>query len=268
MLLLVALAPPPASPASDQAGGGQGEYAGSKDKLHIYILVGQSNMSGRAKVEPEDRHIPRRLFLLDSRGKWVHATHPFVQYTNIPNSVDLEVIKAGGKVGLNFGLAFARRMLEANPDVAIGLVVNSKGGSVVETWKKRGKNSNYDKTMERVRPIRETGLIRGVLWHQGESDQKMGEAYLDALEPVIRQFRQDLRQPKLPFVAGQIAPQTTAKPTIDAFNRALLKLPSRVPNTAVARADDFTGNDKHFDSAETRKLGRRYAEQMLAIQGR
>src|SRR5688572_26834022 len=87
-------------------------YTGPRDKLHIYILAGQSNMSGRAKVEDEDRKIPKNLFLLDAKSKWVQATHPFIQYTNVPNAADTRVNKAGGKSGLNFGLTFARHMLE------------------------------------------------------------------------------------------------------------------------------------------------------------
>ena len=71
---------------------------------------------------------------------------------------------------------------------------------------------------------------------------------------------------KLPFVAGQIAPLANGKDKIEAFNQALLKLPTLVPNTAVVRADDLSGKDIHFDSAETRTLGTRYAEAMLRLQ--
>jgi hypothetical protein len=225
-------------------------------------------MSGRAKVEEEDRQIPDRLFLLESQGKWVQATHPFIQYTNVPNAADVRVLKAGGKTGLNLGLAFARQMLESNPDIAVGLVVNSQGGSSIESWKKGAKNSNYDKTLARIRAVKNPGLIKGVLWHQGEANQSMGEKYLDPLVHVIEQFRQDLNEPKLPFVAGQIAPLPKAKDTIGAFNEALLKLPQRVPQTGIARTDSFKGNDIHFDSVETRKLGQRYALEMLKLQGK
>ncbi len=239
-----------------------------KDKLHIYILVGQSNMSGRAKVEEQDRQIPKNLFLLDDQGKWVPATHPFIQYTNVPSGADARVIKARGTIGLNLGLAFARKMLDENPKTAIGLIVNSQGGSAIESWKKTGKKSNYDKTIERILPIIATGQIKGVLWHQGESNQKIGEQYLGPLAQVIGQFRTDLKDPKLPFVAGQLAPQTKGKAIIETFNRGLLKLPMRVPQTGVARTEDLTGNDTHFNSAETRILGQRYAEAMLKLQGK
>jgi hypothetical protein len=243
-------------------------FSGPKEKLHIYILVGQSNMSGRATVEEEDRQMPRNLYLLDAKGDWVQATHPFIQYTNTTNGADVSTIKAKGKTGLNFGLTFARRMLEANPDAAIGLVVNSQGGSAIESWKKTAKTSNYDKTHDRVRPIQNTGIIKGVLWHQGESNLDLGEKYLDSLEMIIAQFRKDLTNPKLPFVAGQIAPLPKGKEKIQAFNQALLKLSVRTTHTGVVRADDLSGNDIHFDSAETRKLGLRYAEEMIRLQGK
>lgn len=242
------------------------EAAVPKNKLHIYILVGQSNMSGRAKVEDEDRKIPDRLFLLDDAGKWAPATHPFIQYTNVPNAADKRVIQAKGTSGLNFGLTFARRMLEANPDIAIGLVVNSQGGSAIETWQKSGKN--YLKTMERVQPTLTTGTVRGVLWHQGEADLAMGEKYLEPLIRVIEQFRADLKDQKLPFVAGQLAPLPKDKEKIDAFNQALLQLPSRVAGTGTVQASDLSGKDIHFGSADVRTLGKRYAEQMLKLQAR
>jgi hypothetical protein len=242
------------------------EAAVPRDKRHIYILVGQSNMSGRARVEEDDKKIPEKLFLLDAAGKWTPATHPFIQYTNVPNAADKRVINARGTTGLNFGLSFARRMLEANPDIAIGLVVNSQGGSAIQTWHKSGQN--YLKTMERMRPILETGTVRGVLWHQGEANLDMGEKYLEPLAQVIQQFRDDLNDPKLPFIAGQLAPLAKDKDKIDAFNQALLKLPSRVAGTGVVQADDLSGKDIHFGSADVRKLGKRYAEQMLKLQGK
>jgi hypothetical protein len=243
-------------------------YAGPKEKLHVYILAGQSNMSGRADVEAADREIPENLYLLDGNGDWVPATHPFIQYTNVPNSADETVLKAKGKIGLNLGLAFARRMSAAYPDAAIGLVVNSKGGSAIESWMKGAKGSNYDRTMDRIRPIRNSGIVKGILWHQGEANLDLGDKYLDSLATVIDQFRKDLADQALPFVAGQIAPLAKDKEKIDALNRALLELPKRTPHTRVVRADDLSGKDIHFDSAETRKLGQRYAEEMLKLQGK
>ncbi len=42
----------------------------------------------------------------------------------------------------------------------------------------------------------------------------------------------------------------------------------QVPHTGVARTEGFKGNDIHFGSDETRKLGERYAAEMLKLQGK
>ena len=41
-----------------------------------------------------------------------------------------------------------------------------------------------------------------------------------------------------------------------------------IGTTALVQAADLSGKDIHFDSAETRTLGNRYAEQMLKLQGK
>jgi hypothetical protein len=105
-LLLVALFLAPTAHSQEAK---LARYTGPKEKLHIYILVGQSNMSGRARVETEDREIPKNLFLLDSQGGLGAGNASFIQYTNVPNGADENAIKAKGKTGLNLGLAFARR---------------------------------------------------------------------------------------------------------------------------------------------------------------
>jgi len=56
------------------------------------------------------------------------------------------------------------------------------------------------------------------------------------------------------------------KETIEAFNAGLLKLPTQIEQTGVARNEGFKGDDIHFGSAETRKLGERYAVEMLRLQ--
>src|SRR5262249_32688800 len=121
-------------------------YAGPKDKLHVYILVGQSNMSGRARVEAEDQNIPKNLYLLDGKGDWGPATPRSVQNPTARNGPEGGVKRGGGRVGLTLGWGFARRMLEANPGIAVGLVVNPQGGSALASWKKGAKGSNYDRT--------------------------------------------------------------------------------------------------------------------------
>ncbi len=53
----------------------------------------------------------------------------------------------------------------------------------------------------------ETGTIKGVLWHQGESDCFKGDrpdTYEGKLHQLIADVREDLKMPDLPFIVGDL----------------------------------------------------------------
>lgn len=41
--------------------------------FHLYLLVGQSNMAGRGKVDSASKIIDTAILTLDSNGAWVYA---------------------------------------------------------------------------------------------------------------------------------------------------------------------------------------------------
>ncbi len=59
-------------------------YGGPPEHLHIYLLIGQSNMSGRAQITDAEKAIPPRTALFNAENNWEPATHPFNQYSTIP----------------------------------------------------------------------------------------------------------------------------------------------------------------------------------------
>jgi len=230
-------------------------YAGPREKLHVYALLGQSNMSGRAPVEKADETPLPRVYLFDDFGQFEAAAHPLNRFTNIPSGTDRVANR------LNLGWSFAAEMRKADPAVSIGLVVNAQGGSAIRTWRKG--QPNYDRTLPRLRAAQSAGQLKGILWHQGEEDIA-ADGYLNALAKLIADLRADLGDPTLPFVAGQLAP-TTGKDA-DAtrrFNEMLRGLPKKVPHSAVVESTGLTGG-LHFDARSTRLLGERYAEAMRA----
>ena len=46
------------------------------DPLHIFVLAGQSNMSGRGEVEEIDRTPHPRVYALNAQDEWVLAVEP------------------------------------------------------------------------------------------------------------------------------------------------------------------------------------------------
>jgi len=223
--------------------------AADKAPMHIYLLIGQSNMAGRAAfTDAEAAPIPR-CSLLGRDGKWVPAKNPLNIYSTIR--------KGAGMQKMNPGYMFARTMLEKDKSLSLGLVVNAKGGTSIRSWAKGSKF--YKEAIRRAKLAQKTGALKGVLWHQGESDSKDAK-YLDKLKGLIADLRKDLGQPDLPFVAGQVN-------KVPLINDQIKQLPKVVKHTGFTSSEGLTCRDRwHFDSKSMRLLGKRYAEAMLGIQ--
>jgi hypothetical protein len=235
----------------DQAAG----QTAQKEKLHIYLLIGQSNMAGRAKITEDVAGVIDRCVLLNDKNEWVPAKNPLNLYSTIR--------KGEGMQKLGPGYGFAKAMLQADPDSKIGLVVNARGGSKIEQW--LGKEAKYYKlALQRARAAQATGTIKGILWHQGESNSSKPEAYLDQLKALIANLREDLGDEDLPFVAGQVNNTPVLK-----INDVIASLPKAVPNTAAVSSKGLKCYDRwHFDTDSQIELGKRYAAAMIKLQAK
>ena len=220
-----------------------------KEDHHVYLLIGQSNMAGRAPFTKEEAGEIERGFLLDSEDQWEPAKNPLNRHSTIRKGLGMQK--------MNPGFMFAKAILEKDQDITLGLVVNAKGGSSIRQWVKGGRF--YGEAIRRTRSAQKTGTLKGILWHQGESDKDDAD-YLPKLRTLIGNLRKDLGQPKLPFVAGQIK-------DVPLINDQLVELPATVPDTATASSLGLTTMDRwHFDAASMRELGTRFANAMDELQ--
>ncbi|PQV51171.1 protein of unknown function (DUF303) [Jejuia pallidilutea] len=223
--------------------------------MEVYLLIGQSNMAGRAIIEPQDSDSLEHVFLFtgEKGNIWNKAVNPLNTYSTVRKKLSMQ------KLGP--GYAFAKAMIKANPNKNIGLVVNAKGGTSIEEWAPNG--TLYQQAVIRTSKALKNGVLKGVLWHQGESNTAHYNTYMPKLITLIKAIRNDFNLPNLPFVVGQLSPD---KPERINFNKMLLELPKSIIHTAVVKTDSTSTIDKtHFDSASQRLLGRRYAEEMLKL---
>lgn len=215
------------------------------DVLDLFLLIGQSNMVGRASIEPQDQIPDPRLWMFTYDSRWAPAIDP----------LHFDNIKAAG-TGL--GRTFGKTVLAADPEISIGLIPSAVGGTSIDQW--RPGDELYNIAIAQTRAAIKRGRIRAVLWHQGESDcaPNQIQTYLAKLTRLIAALRTDLVSPDLPFIAGQIG---DFSPSATEFNDQLLKLPQLVAHTACVRSAGLTslGDNTHFDSASLRELGKRYA---------
>jgi hypothetical protein len=227
--------------------------------FHLYLLVGQSNMAGRGEITVQNRDLTYPgILVLNKNNEWVAAQHPL--------HFDKRV------AGVGPGLEFARVIAASAPGTKTGLVPCAVGGTSINSWVPGGydsatKTHPYDDAVVRIRAALKTGVFKGIIWHQGESDSRPQRAgsYLTKLQALVQRLRQETGATSLPFVAGELG---TFRANYALINSELQKLPALVPKTALASSTglDHKGDTTHFNAAAADELGKRMAEKMLILQ--
>lgn len=164
----------------------------------VFILAGQSNMSGRGGVHkhqwdgvvpPESAADGEKIFRLNTGLEWEAAHEPLHQG-----------LDANRVCGVGPGLAFANAVKERVG--AVGLVPCAAAGTQMKDWARGGEL--YERMVKRAKAAAERGgEMAAVLWYQGEKDTFLKEdadLYGDNVEKLILNLRQDLDLPSLPVI--------------------------------------------------------------------
>jgi hypothetical protein len=232
-----------------------------KQKVHLYLLIGQSNMAGRGTVEEADKVQHPRVITFKPDLSWAPAVDP------------LHFDKSTAGVGL--GSSFGRAMADAEPEITIGLIPCAVGGTPLAMWQKKGVL--YQKAVERAKAAMADGTLRGILWHQGENDaasEETAKSYGERLAQMVGDMRAELGAGDVPFVAGQLGEflwkkrKTGSSRLYGIVNEQIDSLPTRVKNTAVVSSEGLAAKSDgiHFDSPALREFGKRYAVAMQKLQ--
>lgn len=229
-------------------------HKSSADKLHIFLLIGQSNMAGRAQIEAQDSTALRRVYLLNNKDKWEIAKNPLNKYSTIRKKLSMQ--------RLGPGYSFAKKIAQIFPQWKIGLVVNARGGTGIMQWQKG--TPYYNEAVRRTKIAMHSGRLEAILWHQGEHDEGHADSYLPKLQQLINDLRTDFGCDTLPFVAGQVGKFRQSGADI---NRVIARLPKTVPFTDCVSSEGLTdlGDKTHFNSASQRIFGERYAEKVVGF---
>lgn len=224
-------------------------------EMEIYLLIGQSNMAGRAEIEQVENDTLKNVFLFTgpAEKEWEPAANPLNKYSTIRKNPEMQ------KLGP--GYSFGKKMAEQSGGKKIGLVVNAKGGTAISEW--MPGTEFYNEAVARTKQAMKSGVLKGIVWHQGESDVLASEAYPDKLRMLIQSLRNDLGDEHLPFVAGQLSEDREARKP---FNQMILQIPRMIHNTAVVTSENTaTFDGTHFNSTSQRIMGERYAAEMLKL---
>lgn len=225
--------------------------------MPIFLLIGQSNMAGRGKIEAEDKVPHPRVFVLNKELAWGPAADPL--HFDKPE-----------RIGTGLGKTFGTVVAEADPHSVVGLVPAAFGGSALDEWSPG--QPHYVNAIARTKEALKHGKLAGILWHQGESDRAPDKAatYADRFVKFIAQLRADLGAENVPVIVGEIG---RFCPNERPVNDAIRRLPDLVPHCALVSSEGLPGRPEepevvHFESPGLRELGRRYAAAWLKLKNR
>jgi hypothetical protein len=250
--------------------------------FYIFLSLGQSNMEGNAKFEPQDTTVDNRFKVLEAvdcpnlgreMGKWYTAAPPLCRC----------------RTGLTPADYFGRTLVANLPKkVKVGVINVAVGGCKIELFDKdnfqayaatapgwmanmiKEYNGNpYQRLVEMAKLAQKDGIIKGILLHQGESNtndstwpQKVKIVYDNLLKDL------NLSAAAVPLLAGEMVDAEQGGKCAS-MNAIIAKLPQTIPTAHVISSKGCTdaADNLHFDAAGYRKLGTRYGVEMLSLLG-
>ena len=251
--------------------------------FHIYLAFGQSNMEGQGDIGQQDKSVDDRFQVLwasdngscsgKSKGKWSTAVPPLAHCQ-------------GAKLGPTD--YFGRTMVEkTDPQIKVGVIVVAVAGCSIKLFDKdqyksyaQGQQSwmtqrindyggnPYGRLIEMAKKAQEDGVIKGIIFHQGETDAGDG-SWPSKVKGVYDNIIKDLGLGNdIPFLAGEVLRTGVS----NGANNNIAKLPQQSKNFYVVSSEGFNqalgdGQNVHFTSQEYRDFGKRYAEKMIEVLG-
>ncbi len=249
-------------------------------KAKVFILSGQSNMSGGGHVSKEgfqfEPAVADKVRIWDATAEWGKRGIPGKWAT----LNELQAIKTEARmhmIGPEFG--FAKAMTELYPAEEIHFIKVSRGGTAIDLWlpDAKGKKNELTKLLANMKTALENiegdYEIMGMLWMQGESDSKTqadAEAYQKKLEQLVALMRKETAKPDLPFVIGRLSTRILESPKfkmpfVKTIQSAQEAVANNDKNAYVINTDDLSQRDDlvHFDQEGQMGLGKRFGEAMI-----
>ena len=263
--------------------------AAPNPNFHIYIAYGQSNMAGNGEIVPaEDQATdPKNFLMLASHnanasqrsgkttqsiktGEWYPAIPPMFHPTENLSPADY----------------FGRAMVDSLPGVTVGIIPVAIGAvaikafdkdqyqayfnsaeSYIKNWARDYDSNPYQRIVDLGKKAKEVGVIKGFIFHQGETDGS-GTEWQNAVYKTYKDFitALDLDENEVAFVAGEMLQE--GNNCCSSKNGGIAQLKNKFKKFGLASSKGLQGNGKdpyHFGRAGVIELGKRYCSEMLKL---
>jgi hypothetical protein len=266
-------------------------YAGLTDEVtsedpdpdfHIYLCFGQSNMEGNAAIEEQDREgVDPRFKMMAAvnmpsygrtKGLWYTATPPLCR----------------NNTGLTPADYFGREMVAQLPEnIKVGVINVAVGGCSIDLFDEdkcanyikgqkdwfKGYCREYDNNPYKVlvtmaKKAQKKGVIKGILLHQGCSDNGQKDWPLRVKRVYVRLLHDlGLNEEETPLLIGETL-RANQGGGCSQHNEIIKTAYKVIPNSHVISSNNCPGNSVdpwHFSAEGYRMIGKRYAEKMLEL---
>lgn len=240
--------------------------------FYVFLAFGQSNMEGNAALPspavtlgPRYQNLSAVTCGSRSQGKWAAAVSPLVRCDTKFSPLEY------------FGKTLTDSLTAT---IKVGIVPVAVAGSAIRGFDPRANKAYYAAEASWMQSIanqyggdpyarllalakiaQQTGVIKGILLHQGETDgYKSG--WGDTVKYIYNQLLTDLnlKATDVPLLAGEVYNNAGTNAGIDG-------LPKIIPTAhVVSSAGCAAGSDNlHFSVAGYQTLGTRFAQTMLRL---
>jgi hypothetical protein len=281
-------------------GATQGTGGSPEPVVHVYLALGQSNMKGGGFI-PDEPVFHERVQILQGQNCPASDGNPYgygewrEQFPPAIGCSDGTREKPDGSmalIGLTPADSFAVTMAEAaGPNVTIGIAGAAYGGTPIEAHLPNcadygacappfgdisgapvvnGTTPIYEWALDLGRRAQEVGVIKGIIFHQGESSSGQ-QNWPQLVNEYISSLRSDLNldPSEVPFIAGEL-PYTGC---CASHNELVHQIPDYVENghwVSAGPMEDGTvlddrGDGLHWSTFSVIEMGKRYAAKMLEV---
>ena len=256
--------------------------------FYVFLCFGQSNMEGQGTITDADRNVDERFLAMNTTDcdaangnalySWRKAVPPLA--------------RCG--VGLGPVDYFGRLLLDSitphNPNIRIGVVDVAVAGCGIELFSMVDDSDlkyketaadwmqgmiaayggrPYQRLVDAAREAQKSGVIKGILLHQGESNngsQAWPGQVAAIYDSLISQL--NLNPDDVPLLVGETV-TTEVGGACGWHNTVVALMPNVVKNAYVVSAKNLAGKSDglHFTDKSYRVLGKRYAKQWLRSAG-
>lgn len=267
--------------------------------FYVFLGIGQSNMQGKGPIEREDYISSKnftdddwarykKMIIVNSNkskiGTWDVAKPPIVRpdtYLGVTDYFGRTLVK-GLDTRYKIGVVVVAvdgcsiRAFSKDKTVCSNYISEAKSGN--QTWVTEAAaqygDYPYGKLVEMAQKAQKSGVIKGIIFHQGETDAS-NEEWLASVYKLYTNLLEDLSlsADSVPFIAGEPVQQSeggacySAIPWVDKIPDYFKKQSGKdIAYVASSKGCKKISTDVyHFSSEGYRTLGKRYGEIMLPL---